>query len=95
MRFRSLTVFSASVLAGFLLLSSCGGSSSSRQRNVAIQPTIPTEFVRSTVCTNFYGAYQKDMAADNAAVTLKFCPDATRYELKWGQAESASFEVYL
>jgi len=33
------------------------------------------------------------MAADNAAVTLKFCPDATRYELKWGQAESASFEV--
>ena len=93
MRSRSFTVLSASVLAGLLLLSSCGGSSSSRQRNVAIQPTIPTEFVRSTVCTNFYGAYQKDMAADNAAVTLKFCPDATRYELKWGEAESVSFGV--
>jgi hypothetical protein len=94
MRSRStLSVFFAATLSGLLLLSSCGGSSSSRQRNIAVKPTIPTEFVRSTVCTNFYGAYQKDMAADNAAVTLKFCPDATRYELKWGEAESASFEV--
>lgn len=94
MRSRStLSVFFAATLSGLLLLSSCGGSSSSRQRNIAVQSAIPTEFVRSTVCTNFYGAYQKDMAADNAAVTLKFCPDATRYELKWGEAESASFEV--
>ena len=94
MRSRStISVFYAATLSGLLLLTSCGGSSTSRQRNVAVKPTIPTEFVRSTVCTNFYGAYQKDMAADNAAVTLKFCPDATRYELKWGEAESASFEV--
>lgn len=94
MRSRStLSVFFAATLSGLLLLSSCGGSSSSRQRNIAVQSAIPTEFVRSTVCTNFYGAYQKDMAADNAAVTLKFCPDATRYELKWGEAESASFEL--
>ncbi len=94
MRSRStLSVFFAATLSGLLLLSSCGGSSTTRQRNGVIQPTIPTEFVRSTVCTNFYGAYQKDMAADNAAVTLRFCPDATRYELKWGEGESASFKV--
>ncbi|MEI8398749.1 MAG: hypothetical protein WCG33_06345 [Actinomycetes bacterium] len=94
MRSRStISVFFAATLSGLLLLSSCGGSSTTRQRNGVIQPTIPTEFVRSTVCTNFYGAYQKDMAADNAAVTLRFCPDATRYELKWGEGESASFKV--
>lgn len=72
-------------VVSLLFIASCGGGSSDtvRQRNSALPAAIPVQHERSTVCTNFYGAYQKDMSANGAEVTLRFCPDATRYVLTW------------
>ena len=72
-------------VASLFVIASCGGGSSdtARQRNSALPTMIPVQHERSTVCTNFYGVYQKDMSANGAEVTLRFCPDATRYVLTW------------
>ena len=78
-----------------LLVSACGSGSSTtpRQRNTALPTAIPVKHERSTVCTNFYGAYNKDISANGAEVTLRFCPDATRYVLTWADGSSTAAQV--
>ena len=87
--------FIVGAVAGALLLGACGSANSapSRQRNTALPTAIPVKYERSTVCTNFYGAYNKDMSADGAEVTLRFCPDATRYVLEWADGSSNAAQV--
>jgi hypothetical protein len=91
-RMRNLLV---SVVLVSLVVASCGGkeSDTSRSRNEALPQQSAPVFYRSTVCTNFFGAYKKDMAAPGAEVTLRFCPEATKIVLQFGNENAIATDI--
>jgi hypothetical protein len=91
-RIRNLLV---SVVLVSLVVASCGGgeSDTSRSRNEVLPQQSAPVFYRSTVCTNFFGAYKKDMAAPSAEVTLRFCPEATKIVLQFGNENAIATDI--
>lgn len=91
-RVRNLLI---AVLLASLVVASCGGgeADTSRSRNATLPEQATPIFYRSTVCTNFFGAYNKDMAAPGAQVTLRFCPEATKIVLKFGNEDAIATDI--
>lgn len=83
------------VVLASLVVTSCGGgqADTSRSRNATLPEQAAPIFYRSTVCTNFFGAYNKDMAAPGAQVTLRFCPEATKIVLKFGNEDAIATDI--